>query len=99
MQFTGALSEYLDHPITSTNNINDNDNISNHYITAIADTSDLADYSIGGPPTASEISLSEADLKKGRSFKIALEDAYKDLEEQIRLPGRHNHNYVMSVTQ
>jgi hypothetical protein len=57
-----------------------------------ADVSDLADYSLGGH---SEISLTERDYKMSKSLQRALEEAFNDLEQQIRLNGRH----LMSATQ
>ena len=61
-------------------------------MTLNAEASDIADYSVG---VASEMSLTERDFKMSNSLKRALEDAFNDLEQQIRLSGRHK---IMSMT-
>ena len=58
-----------------------------------AEASDLADYSLG---VHSEISLTDRDMQMSKSLKRALEEAFNDLEQQIRLNGRH---VLISATQ
>jgi hypothetical protein len=61
-------------------------------LTVNAEASDVAEYSVG---VASEMSLTERDFKMSNSLKRLLEDAFNDLEQQIRLNGRHT---IMSMT-